>query len=80
MKFAAYTEDTIWAIGATAEEARSEGEATIEECGETVAPDSLKVAPIDEGLIEAIEEAEATGEGVLFDLVDGELCEVEAED
>jgi hypothetical protein len=38
---------------------------------------ALKVAPIDEDLVAALEEAETSGAEVLFDLVDGELCEVE---
>lgn len=80
MKYAAYTDDTIWSIEATAETARSEGEATIKESGETVAADSLKVAPIDDDLVAALDKAEATGADVLFDLIDGELVEVETQD
>ena len=37
----------------------------------------MKVAPIDDGLVEALANAEAGGGEVLFDLIDGELCEVE---
>lgn len=81
MKFAAYTEETIWGTGDTETEARSDGEAAIRE---TDAPLDqialLKVAPIDDGLLEALSEAEATGANVLFDLIDGELCEVEPVD
>ena len=36
-----------------------------------------KVAPIDDELVEALAHAETSGEDVLFDLIDGELCEVE---
>jgi hypothetical protein len=77
MKFAAYTEETIWAIAESEEEARSEGEATMEEMGASENLSELKVAPIDEELVEALAAAEASGEDVLFDLIDGELCEVE---
>jgi hypothetical protein len=80
MKFAAYTEETIWAIADTEEEARSEGEATMEEMDESANVAELKVAPIDEELVEALANAETSGEDVLFDLIDGELCEVETVD
>jgi hypothetical protein len=81
MKFAAYTEDSIWAIADTEAEARAEGEAAIKESEEDAeALGALKTAPIDEDLVEAIAEAETTGEEVLFDLIDGELCEVEPVD
>jgi hypothetical protein len=80
MKFAAYTEETIWAVGDSEEEARSEGEATMQEMGASAEAASLKVAPIDEDLVEALAEAETSGEDVLFDLIDGELCEVETVD
>ena len=77
MKFAAYTEDTIWSVEATEAEARSEGEATMAEMGASGRVAELKIAPIDEDLVEALEAAEADGSEVMFDLVDGELCEVE---
>jgi hypothetical protein len=77
MKFAAYTEETIWAVGDTEDEARSEGEATMEEMGASAELPNLKVAPIDEDLVESLANAETTGDEVLFDLIDGELCEVE---
>ncbi|HVZ05291.1 hypothetical protein [Hyphomicrobium sp.] len=77
MKFAAYTEETIWAIADTEEEARSEGEATMQETDASGDISAIKVAPIDEELVEALAEAENSGEDVLFDLIDGELCEVE---
>ncbi|MET0407313.1 MAG: hypothetical protein ABW006_02985 [Hyphomicrobium sp.] len=76
MKFAAYTEETIWAVADDEETARSEGEETMQENGSTDTA-SLKVAPIDENLVEALAEAEENGTDVLFDLIDGELCEVE---
>jgi hypothetical protein len=78
MKFAAYTEETIWAVGETEEDARTEGEATMQEMGASAEMAKLKVAPIDEDLVESLADAETTGEEVLFDLIDGELCEVEA--
>jgi hypothetical protein len=78
MKFAAYTEETSWAIGETEAEARTEGEATIRETeGRADQLPLMKVAPIDDDLVEALNEAEAKGTDVLFDLIDGELCEVE---
>lgn len=78
MKFAAYTEETIWAVEDSEEEARAEGEATMQEMGASADAASLKVAPIDEDLVEALAQAEQSGADVLFDLIDGELCEVEA--
>lgn len=80
MKFAAYTEDTIWSVEATEAEARTEGEATMREMGSDGRIAELKIAPIDEDLVEALEAAEGDGSEVLFDLVDGELCEVETVD
>jgi hypothetical protein len=76
MKFAAYTEETIWAIEDSEAAARSEGEATMRENDAAGQIAALKVAPIDEGLVEALAKAEAAGGEVLFDLIDGELCEV----
>ncbi|HVJ79322.1 MAG TPA: hypothetical protein VM620_15955 [Hyphomicrobium sp.] len=76
-KFAAYTEETIWSIEDTEEDARAEGEATMQEVDASADVAALKVAPIDEDLVAALEEAETSGAEVLFDLVDGELCEVE---
>jgi hypothetical protein len=76
MKFAAYTEETIWAVADDEPTARSEGEATMQENGATNVSD-LKIAPIDDNLVEALTKAEETGGDVLFDLIDGELCEVE---
>ena len=77
MKFAAYTFETIWSVEATEAEARTEGEATMREMGAEGRLGELKLAPIDEDLVEALETAEADGTDVLFDLIDGELCEVE---
>ncbi len=76
MKFAAYTEETIWAVADDEETARSDGEENMIENGVTDTAE-LKVAPIDDNLVEVLAKAEETGEDVLFDLIDGELCEVE---
>jgi hypothetical protein len=76
MKYAAYTEETIWAVADDEETARSEGEENMADNGSSDTA-SLKVAPIDENLVEALAEAEESGAEVLFDLIDGELCEVE---
>jgi hypothetical protein len=77
MKFAAYTEETIWAIEDDKAAARTEGEATMQEMGASAELPALKVAPIDDDLVEALAKAETSGGDVLFDLIDGELCEVE---
>jgi hypothetical protein len=77
MKFAAYTEESIWAVADDEATARAEGEEAVREEGSGDVS-ALKVAPIDDNLVEAIASAEETGEEVLFDLIDGELCEVEA--
>lgn len=77
MKFAAYTEETIWAIEDSEAAARSEGEATMQELDASAQVSTLKIAPIDDELVEALAAAEASGGDVLFDLIDGELCEVE---
>ncbi|MFT3730822.1 MAG: hypothetical protein QM780_05250 [Hyphomicrobium sp.] len=76
MKFAAYTEETIWAVADDEATARSEGEENMIENGSADTA-ALKVAPIDDSLVEALAEAEEAGTDVLFDLIDGELCEVE---
>ncbi len=79
MKFAAYTEETIWAVEDDEATAKTEGEATMRENGAADVA-ALKVAPIDDNLVEALAKAEASGGDVLFDLIDGELCEVETVD
>ncbi len=81
MKFAAFTEETIWGTGDTEAEARTDGEAAIRETdGPLDQIALLRVAPIDEDLVAALAEAEASGANVLFELIDGELCEVETVD
>jgi len=74
MKYAAYTDDSIWSVEATAEEAKAEGLATMQDLD--VPADevgALKVAPISDELAEALAAAEATGGDVMFDLVNGTL-------
>ena len=80
MKFAAFTEDTIWSVEADEASARSEGEATMRDLGEDARIKDLRIAPIDEALVSALEDAEKTGGEVLFELVDGELVEMEEMD
>lgn len=80
MKFAAYTEETIWAVEETEAQARTEGEATMRENDASAQLGAMKIAPIDDSLVEALAKAEAAGGEVLFDLIDGELCEVETVD
>lgn len=77
MKFAGFTEDTIWSVEDTDAAARSEGEATMTEMGAGARIGELRIAPIDDALIEALAAADETGTEVLFELIDGELCEVE---
>lgn len=80
MKIAAYTYETIWGMGATEAEARAEAEASMRDEGAEGRMSELLIAPMDEDLVEALAAAEAAGTDVLFDLVDGELCEMEVED
>lgn len=75
--FAAYTDDTIWSVEETEDEARIEGEEMMRELGAEGRIGELKIAEIDDDLVDALEEAEETGEEILFDLIDGVLCEVE---
>lgn len=77
MKYAAYTEETIWAIGDSEAEARAEGESAMQENDVADQIGTLRIAPINEDLVDALEEAEETEQEVLFELIDGELCEVE---
>lgn len=77
MKIAAFTDDTIWAVEPTEGEARAEAEATMRDTGVESRIRELRFAPIEEALVEALSKAEAEGSEVLFELIDGELCEVE---
>lgn len=76
MKYAAYTDETIWSVEDSEGDARTEGEATMRDMGAEGRIGELKIAPIDEDLVAALETAEGAGGDVLFDLIDGELCEV----
>lgn len=74
MKYAAYTNDSIWSVEATPEEARAEGLATMQDLEVTADEQAaLKIAPISDELADALAAAEEEGEAVLFDLVDGTL-------
>lgn len=74
MKYAAYTNDSIWSIEPTAEEARAEGIATMQDLDVSADEQaSLKVAPVSDELASALAAAEENGGTVLFDLVDGTL-------
>jgi hypothetical protein len=77
MKYASFTEDTIWSIEVSEAAARSEGEATMTEMGQGGRVAELRVAPIDEALEDALAAAEGTGQEVLFELLEGALYEVE---
>lgn len=74
MKYAAYTDDTIWSVEATAEEARTEGLAMMEdlEASEEERAE-MKVAPCSDELAAALAAAEQSGTEVMFDLVGGQL-------
>ena len=74
MKFAAYTDDSIWGVGATADEARAEGLATMQDVeASEVEVAEMKVAPVSDELVAALAAAEDTGGDVMFDLVGGTL-------
>jgi hypothetical protein len=74
MKYAAYTNDSIWSVEPTPEEARTEGLATMQDLDVSAEEQAaLKIAPISDELAAALASAEEDGEAVLFDLVDGML-------
>ena len=74
MKYAAYTNDSIWSVEPTIEEARIEGLATMQDLDVSEEEQAaLQIAPISDELAEALAAAEQTGEEVTFDLVDGIL-------
>lgn len=74
MKYAAYTNDSIWSVEPTIEEARAEGLATMQDLDVPQEEQAaLQIAPISDELAEALAAAEETGEAVMFDLVDGTL-------
>jgi len=57
MKFAAYTEETIWAVEETEAAARSEGEASMRDNDASAKLAEMKIAPIDDDLVEALANA-----------------------
>lgn len=74
MKYAAYTNDSIWSIEPTAEEARTEGLATMADLDVPAEEQAaITIAPVSDELAAALAAAEETGDTVLFDLVDGTL-------
>ena len=74
MKVAAYNEEGIWGVGATAEEAMSLGQKTLRDSEATDAEiASLHTAPINDDLVAAITVMEGGGADVSFDLEDGVL-------
>jgi hypothetical protein len=81
MKFASYTDETIWSVEDSEEAARTEGLALMEDM--EVGDDEralLKVAPIADALVQALTEVQDTDEEVLFELIDGVLEMVEEVD
>lgn len=74
MKYAAYTNDSIWSVESSVEEARTEGLATMQDLDVPADEQAtLKVAPISDELASALASAESNGDTVLFDIVDGTL-------
>ncbi len=74
MKIAAYNEDGIWGVGASADEALSLGRKTLQESEATDAEiASLQTAEITDDLVAAIAVMESGGADVGFDLEDGIL-------
>lgn len=81
MKYAAYTNDSIWSVEPTPEAAREEGLATMQDLDVSAEEQAaVQIAPISDELAEALASAEETGEAVTFDLVDGILVVDHAED
>jgi hypothetical protein len=81
MKYAAYTNDSIWSVEPSPEAAREEGLATMQDL-DVPAEDqaAIQIAPISDELADALAAAEETGEAVTFDLVDGTLVVDHASD
>jgi hypothetical protein len=74
MKVAAYNEDGIWGVGASADEALRIGRTTLQESEATEAEiASLQTAQITDDLVAAIAVMESGGADVGFDLEDGIL-------
>lgn len=81
MKYAAYTNDSIWSVEPSPETAREEGLATMQDLDVSAEEQAaVQVAPISDELAEALAAAEETGEAVTFDMVDGILVVDHAED
>jgi hypothetical protein len=81
MKFAAYTNDSIWSVEPTIEAAREEGLATMQDLDISAEEQAaIRIAPVSDELAEALAAAEETGEAVTFDLLDGTLVVDHAED
>lgn len=81
MKYAAYTNDSIWSVEPSPETAREEGLATMQDLDVSAEEQSaIQVAPISDELAEALAAAEETGEPVTFDMVDGLLVVDHADD
>ena len=81
MKYAAYTNDSIWSVEPSPEAAREEGLATMQDLDVSAEEQvAIQVAPISDELAEALAAAEETGEPVTFDMVDGLLVVDHAED
>ena len=74
MKYAAYSNDSIWSVEPTPEAAREEGLATMQDLDVSAEEQAaIQIAPISDELAEALAAAEETGEPVTFDMVDGIL-------
>lgn len=81
MKYAAYSNDSIWSVEPTPESAREEGLATMQDLDASAEEQAaIQIAPISDELAEALAAAEETGEPVTFDMVDGILVVDHSED
>lgn len=81
MKYAAYSNDSIWSVEPTPEAAREEGLATMQDLDVSAEEQAaIQIAPISDELAEALAAAEQTGEAVTFDMVDGILVVDHSED
>lgn len=81
MKYAAYSNDSIWSVEPTPEAAREEGLATMQDLDVSAEEQAaIQIAPVSDELAEALAAAEETGEAVTFDMVDGILVVDHAED
>ena len=81
MKFAAYTDEGIFGIGATEEEARTLGVAEMESL--EASPEELaqiKIVPIKDDLVAALSAMDDGGPEVKFDVENGVLVMAEAGD